>query len=100
MVVSYEHHAQATDGIVNFVTLVQLDKKDMKTPVGKPMTETGGSIVVGESERYSGVGHCGVYEMNGKWHIIAHGYDKAKNGASKLFLRELRWDGGWPTVVE
>ena len=87
----------------NYKTAVGRSKKvtgpylDMN---GKPMTETGGSIVVGESERYSGVGHCGVYEMNGKWYIIAHGYDKAKNGASKLFLRELRWDGGWPTVVE
>lgn len=87
----------------NYKTAVGRSKKvtgpylDMN---GKPMTETGGSIVVGESERYSGVGHCGVYEMNGKWYIIAHGYDKTKNGASKLFLRELRWDGGWPTVVE
>ncbi len=67
---------------------------------GKSMLKTGGTIIVGESERYSGVGHCGVYEFNGKWYIIAHGYDKQKNGASKLFLRQIRWDDDWPTIIE
>ena len=69
---------------------------DMK---GRPMTQTGGTIILGENDRYSGVGHCGVYEMGGKWYIIAHGYDKQQNGASKLFLRQIRWDNGWPTVI-
>ena len=67
---------------------------------GKPMTETGGSIIAGETDRYSGIGHCGVYEFDGKWYIIAHAYDKQLNGASKLFLRPIRWDNGWPQISE
>lgn len=87
----------------NYKTVVGRSKKvngpylDMK---GKPMLKTGGTIIAGESERYSGVGHCGVYEFDGKWYIVAHAYDKQKNGASKLFLRQLRWDDGWPTIIE
>ena len=67
---------------------------------GKPMTETGGSIIAGETDRYSGIGHCGVYEFDGKWYIIAHAYDKQLNGASKLFLRPIRWNNGWPQISE
>lgn len=67
---------------------------------GKDMAETGGTLIVGPNEKYSGVGHCSVYEFNGTWYFIAHGYDKAQNGASKLYLREIKWVDGWPTIVE
>ncbi|MDE6565020.1 MAG: family 43 glycosylhydrolase [Muribaculaceae bacterium] len=67
---------------------------------GRPMTECGGEILVGESPRYSGVGHNSVYEIDGKWYFIAHAYDKSRRGASKLFLRELRWDDGWPVIAD
>lgn len=65
---------------------------------GKPMTECGGEIIVGESPEYSGVGHCSVYDIDGQWYFIAHAYDKSKRGASKLFLRPLTWVDGWPTL--
>lgn len=65
---------------------------------GKTMTEGGGEILVGASPEYSGVGHCGVYNMDGKWYFIAHAYDKKLRGASKLFLRELQWHNGWPSL--
>ncbi len=65
---------------------------------GIPMTECGGEILVGPNTEYNGVGHCGVYEMDGKWYFIAHAYDKALRGASKLFLRELKWKDGWPII--
>lgn len=67
---------------------------------GKDMAMTGGTLLVGESERYSGVGHCSVYEHDGQWYIAAHGYEKSKNGASKLFLRRLNWKDGWPVIVD
>ena len=60
----------------------------------------GYEVIVGESENYSGVGHCSVYEFDGKWIIAAHGYDKRHNGASKLYIRELEWMEGWPVVKE
>lgn len=64
------------------------------------MTECGGEIIVGESLDYSGVGHCSVYEMNGKWYFIAHAYDKNVNGASKLYIREIEWKDGWPLITD
>ncbi len=67
---------------------------------GKDMAATGGTILVGESDRYSGVGHCSVYKFGDKWYIAAHAYDKSLNGASKLFLREIRWEDGWPVIAE
>lgn len=67
---------------------------------GKPMTECGGEILVGESLDYSGVGHCSVYEMNGKWYFIAHAYDKNINGASKLYISEIEWKDGWPLITD
>ena len=67
---------------------------------GKDMAATGGTVLVGESDRYSGVGHCSVYEFNGKWYIAAHAYDKSRKGASKLFLHEIRWEDGWPVIVD
>lgn len=74
------------------VTGPYLDKE------GKPMTETGGTMLVGEDKSYSGVGHCSAYKFGDKWYFAAHGYDKSENGASKLFLREIRWEDGWPVI--
>lgn len=65
---------------------------------GKDMLQGGGNVIAAETEDYAGIGHCSVYEFGGKWYIIAHAYDKNKNGASKLFIRELEWNDGWPTL--
>lgn len=67
---------------------------------GKDMASTGGTILVAEGPDYSGVGHCSVYDFGGKWYIAAHGYDKRRNGASKLYLREIDWKDGWPEIVD
>ena len=65
---------------------------------GNAMTECGGEVLVAASPEYSGVGHCSVYNYDGKWYFVAHAYDKSKRGASKLFLRDLHWKDGWPTL--
>lgn len=65
---------------------------------GNAMTECGGEVLVASSPEYSGVGHCSVYNYDGKWYFVAHGYDKRERGASKLFLRELHWKDGWPVL--
>lgn len=67
---------------------------------GRDMAETGGTVLVAEGPGYSGVGHCSVYNFDGKWYIAAHGYDKRRKGASKLYLRELNWENGWPEIIE
>lgn len=77
--------------------------KDIEGPYldkeGKKMLDGGGTIILQGNERYSGIGHCAVYEFDGKWYIIAHGYDKQVDGSSNLFLHELRWEFGWPKVI-
>ncbi|MDE5982453.1 MAG: family 43 glycosylhydrolase [Duncaniella sp.] len=87
----------------NYKTVVGRSKK-IEGPYldrnGKDMARRGGTLLAAESERYSGVGHCSVYEWDGKWYIAAHAYDKRKNGASKLFLREIKWVDGWPVIAE
>ncbi len=67
---------------------------------GKEMLVGGGTPVAGPCDRYSGIGHCSVYEMDGTWYFVAHGYDKEKEGASKLYLRPMEWEEGWPKIKE
>lgn len=67
---------------------------------GKPMLDAGGEVIAAESDRYAGVGHCGVYEFDGQWFVIAHAYDKTKNGASMLYLHKINWNDGWPVIEQ
>lgn len=77
--------------------------KDIRGPYldkeGKDMLLGGGTIVLKGNERYPGVGHCSVYTLNKKDYIFFHGYDRKYNGASKLLIREVKWDRkGWPVI--
>lgn len=70
-----------------------LDKAD------KPMYAGGGELIAGETDKYAGIGHCSVYDYDGKTLFVAHGYDKEDNGRSKLVIKEIDWDEeGWPTI--
>ena len=67
---------------------------------GVPMYAGGGTFVAGETEDYAGIGHCAVYDFDGKTYFIAHGYDKQDNGNSKLVVKEILWDRAeWPSLV-
>jgi len=66
---------------------------------GVDMRLGGGSLVVSGNEKYPGVGHCGVYNFDGKDYIIFHGYDSTQNGRPRLLMEELQWDKeNWPFV--
>lgn len=65
---------------------------------GKDMNLGGGTPVVGGDENFSGVGHCCVYRFGDQWIFGAHAYDKSRRGASKLFLRPILWENGWPLL--
>lgn len=88
----------------NYKTAVGRSKKPngpFRDRDGKKMLLGGGTILVGETERYAGVGHCGVYEHEGQWWFVAHGYDKTQRGQSKLVLRRMHFDqDGWPVLEE
>lgn len=77
--------------------------KDIRGPYvdrsGKDMADGGGDIIMQADSLYYGIGHCGVYEVNDQWYIIAHGYDRSDFGASKLVIRRLSFDDqGWVSV--
>jgi arabinan endo-1,5-alpha-L-arabinosidase len=66
---------------------------------GVPMYAGGGTPVIGETEDYAGIGHCAVYDFDGKTYFVAHGYDKQDEGRSKLVIKEIKWDRSeWPKV--
>lgn len=66
---------------------------------GVPLYAGGGTLVVGETDRYKAIGHCAVYDFDGKTYFIAHGYDKEDNGISKLIVKEMEWDRSeWPMI--
>lgn len=86
----------------NYKTVVGRSKK-VEGPYldrnGKDMAEGGGELIAGPDDEYYGIGHCGLMKHEGKWHIVAHGYSKANNGASKLWHRTLSFTSdGWPVV--
>ena len=65
----------------------------------KPMYAGGGTIIASETEDYAGIGHCAVYDYDGKTLFVAHGYDKHDDGKSKLIIKEMKWDeNGWPVL--
>lgn len=88
----------------NYKTAVGRSKKPngpFRDRDGKKMLLGGGTILAGATERYAGVGHCGVYEHDGQWWFVAHGYDKTQRGQSKLVLRRMHFDqDGWPVLEE
>lgn len=65
---------------------------------GKKMTKGGGTLLIGETDRYAGVGHCGLYQHQGQWWFVAHGYDKQRAGQSKLVLKKMTFVDGWPVL--
>ncbi len=70
-----------------------LDKNNM------PMNSGGGELIATETDQYAGIGHCSVYDVDGKTVFIAHGYDKNDQGRSKLVIKEIHWDDkNWPTI--
>ncbi|WP_232424813.1 family 43 glycosylhydrolase [Algoriphagus resistens] len=77
--------------------------KDVRGPYldksGTAMYAGGGELIAGATDNYAGVGHCAVYDFDGKTFFVAHGYDKEDEGRSKLVIEEMQWDeNGWPSL--
>lgn len=66
---------------------------------GVRMDRNGGTLVVeGDGKEWFGAGHNAAYTFNGKDYIVYHGYDAQDRGRSKLIIKELNWQDGWPVV--
>lgn len=64
----------------------------------KDMKFGGGTLVAKGNERWAAVGHEAAYTFDGTDYLIFHGYDKTDDGKSKLIIREIKWENGWPTI--
>lgn len=83
------------------VTGPYLDKE------GKDMLLGGGTqVLAGDGDRIIGPGHQGLMEEGepGKpghrWLLLYHFYDGHQNGQSKLQIRSVTFDSGWPVLGE
>jgi arabinan endo-1,5-alpha-L-arabinosidase len=68
---------------------------------GHRMDWGGGELVVKglPASKYAAGGHNAAYTFDGVDYLVFHGYDKTDNGRSKLVIRKMEWDEGWPTVT-
>lgn len=63
---------------------------------GFVMERGGGTQLFGPDNEYFGIGHCSVYDFDGKTYFVSHAYDKADEGRARLFIRQLEFDDeGW-----
>lgn len=69
---------------------------------GRDMAEGGGTLLIGPSDRYYGVGHNSAYELkDGTWIFLSHAYDAEHGARAKIFIRPLLFDAdGWMTLGE
>lgn len=86
----------------NYMTVVGRSK-NIKGPYldsrGVRMDEGGGDIILRRNMDFHGIGHCGVYEINGQWYVTSHGYDKNDNAKPKLVIRKIIFNSeGWPEI--
>ncbi|EDY84685.1 hypothetical protein VDG1235_4318 [Verrucomicrobiia bacterium DG1235] len=73
-----------------------LDKK------GVSLLEGGGTLLKGGDERWHGIGHNSVCEIDGVEYAVFHGYDgETERGLPKLHIEKLGWtEDEWPFLVE
>jgi len=86
-------------GRADKVTGPYLDKE------GKDLVSGGGTqVLAGDGDRIIGPGHQGLLEEgtpgspNHRWLLLYHFYDGHQNGVSKLQVRTVTFDGGWPVL--
>ncbi len=75
--------------------------KDIRGPYldkdGKRLVRGGGTLVAkGDGQDWAALGHCAAYTFDGKDYLAFHAYDLKDRGKSKLRVRELLWEDGWP----
>jgi arabinan endo-1,5-alpha-L-arabinosidase len=66
---------------------------------GRPMTEGGGTLVLGSDARYHGPGHNSVLAAGESDDLVYHTYDALNDGIATLQIRPLSWTAdGWPVA--
>ena len=78
--------------------------KDVEGPYldkeGKELRGGGGTMIVQGDKNWYGAGHNAAYTFDGKDYIIYHGYDASDKGRSKLIIKQMKWEDGWPFIQD
>lgn len=64
---------------------------------GVDMAHGGGTVVAFNNWKYNASGHNSAYTIDGKDWYVSHAYERG-SGTSRLILREIHWNDGWPEV--
>ncbi len=65
---------------------------------GKDMAAGGGTLVLRTEGRYVGPGHVGLLRESNRMMVSIHYYDAEDKGRSKIDLRRLTFQNGWPVL--
>lgn len=66
---------------------------------GRDLADGGGTLLLGGTAAWPGLGHNGVHSFDGRDYLVFHAYEAADAGLQKLKIAELGWDAeGWPVV--
>lgn len=66
---------------------------------GRDLADGGGSLLLGGTPAWPGLGHNGAYTFDGKDYLVFHAYEAADAGLQKLKIAALHWDAAqWPVV--
>ena len=74
------------------ITGPYLDRK------GKDLKHGGGTLVADGNEEWAAVGHPAAYTFDGTDYLVFHGYDSNDDGKAKLWISDIQWQDGWPTI--
>lgn len=77
--------------------------RDVRGPyldkAGRDLAAGGGTLLLGGTSAWPGLGGNSTYTFNGKDYLVFHAYEAADNGLQKLKIAELTWDADlWPVV--
>jgi arabinan endo-1,5-alpha-L-arabinosidase len=67
---------------------------------GRPMLDSGGSILIAGGPRWKGPGGQSVIQDGDSWIVAYHSYDAENKGFPTLRISDLYWDANnWPTFT-
>lgn len=67
---------------------------------GVDMRKDGGTELIGGDARFYAAGHNGIAILDDGDYFVCHGYDRLDKGKSKLVIKKIVWDKGWPELLD
>lgn len=90
-------------GVASTYKVVVGRAEDIRGPYldkeGKRLVRGGGTVIAtGDGEEWAATGHPAAYTFDGTDYLVFHAYDLKDRGRSKLRVRPIKWQEGWPAI--